>query len=342
MVKDMYRKNFDREAFFAAIALEKIAFTKPNVVGVGIGYKVTSGRKTKDIVPVVMVEKKKPLAALRANDLLPTTIDGINTDVIEVGRIVALKARTDKWRPAPGGVSIGHCKITAGTLGILVAERVTGTKLILSNNHVLANSNDAEIGDAIYQPGPADGGTEDDAIATLYKFERIDFGEEEPDCDFASVYVRFGNFLSFLFGSSHQVSTKKVHARAKNYVDAALAFPIDLSEIRDDILDIGKVSGYAEEYLGMKVQKSGRTTELTTGSVQLVDATVKVDYGGGKIATFSDQIITGYMSRGGDSGSLLVTQTKEPKAVGLLFAGSNTTTVYNPIAYIRSALAIDI
>ena len=64
--------------------------------------------------------------------------------------------RTKYIRPAPGGVSIGHKDITAGTLGMLVQDKETGEILILSNNHILANSNDAKIGDRIMQPGPHD------------------------------------------------------------------------------------------------------------------------------------------------------------------------------------------
>ncbi len=60
-----------------------------------------------------------------------------------------------QW-PVPLAVSIGQEDITAGTLGLRVTN---GTDvLILSNNHVLANENNATIGDPILQPGPFDGG----------------------------------------------------------------------------------------------------------------------------------------------------------------------------------------
>ena len=68
-----------------------------------------------------------------------------------------------------GGVSIGHYAITAGTPGAFVKDKTTAETLILSNNHVMANSNDASIGDAILQPGPADGGkSPQDRIAALH------------------------------------------------------------------------------------------------------------------------------------------------------------------------------
>lgn len=326
-------------------AFVPVAMAKKNVVGVGIGYKTTNGQKTKDVAVVAMVEKKEPMAALSRTDLLPRTVAGQPVDVMEVGRIVALKSRTDRWRPAPGGVSIGHYKITAGTLGCLVIDNRDNTKVILSNNHVLANSNNASQGDAIYQPGPADGGSLSDKIAALDKFVPINFGEDEPDCDLLDQYLRFSNWLARFFDSSHRVLAKKYRPQAANLVDAAIAIPIDDNVVEDKIIDIGKPLGTAGAYLGMEVEKSGRTTGTTEGKITLLNATIKVDYGGGKIATFEDQLVSGYMSRGGDSGSLLVTDNDnndDPAAVGLLFAGSNTTTIYSPIRYVTSMLNVTI
>ena len=84
----------------------------------------------------------------------------------------------------------------------------------------------------------------------------------------------------------------------------------------DSKVGLLKIEGTENAYLGMKVEKSGRTTEFSTGEITLLDATVRVNYGGNKIATFEDQIITGNMSAGGDSGSLLVS-SENKKATGL-------------------------
>ncbi len=91
--------------------------------------------------------EKGEASELTERDLVLETIGGIPTDVVQTGRIRALQLPTERHRPAPGGVSIGHHEITAGTFGCLV--RKNGHTLILSNNHVLANSNDAQIGDPI-------------------------------------------------------------------------------------------------------------------------------------------------------------------------------------------------
>ena len=84
--------------------------------------------------------------------------------------------RKTKRRPCPGGVSVGHYQITAGTLGCWVKKN--DQWMLLSNNHVLANVNQAKIGDPIYQPGVYDGGTADDELGKLYEFVPIDVWKE--------------------------------------------------------------------------------------------------------------------------------------------------------------------
>ena len=60
--------------------------TKKNVTGVGVGYKTTRGVKTDVLSIVVLVEKKLPAAALEIRDLVPRELEGIPTDVLEVGK----------------------------------------------------------------------------------------------------------------------------------------------------------------------------------------------------------------------------------------------------------------
>ncbi len=102
---------------------------KANVVGVGRGYKVVKGRKTDKMCVVVLVRHKVPSMALEAHALVPRAIDGVETDVIEVGELVAQVSRTERLRPAPPGVSLGHYQITAGTFGAVVRDKATGDSL---------------------------------------------------------------------------------------------------------------------------------------------------------------------------------------------------------------------
>ncbi|MCI0512607.1 S1 family peptidase [candidate division KSB1 bacterium] len=322
---------------------------KQNVKGVGIGYKVKNGVRTDQLCLVVMVQKKVKNQALSSADLVPAEIQGLPTDVIEVGEIVAHKARTDRWRPAPPGVSIGHYAITAGTFGAVVRDVATGQKLILSNNHVLANSNDASLGDNILQPGAADGGKNpQDLIGTLERFVKIQMegdsgGDDNPTCPIAKAVAWFLNLLAKLFGSRHRLEARRVvtiEASEPNRVDAAVAKPLSQDAITNEIIDIGKVNGIREAELGLAVMKSGRTSLTTEGSITAINSLVQVSYGGTKIANFEDQIITSYMSKPGDSGSLLVSKDKH-EAVGLLFAGSDTVTIHSPIIFVMEYLNID-
>jgi hypothetical protein len=343
----------------AQAAVEDELMSKSNVVGVAVGYKGDKTSESGELAVVVLVQQKLPLAALSASDVVPKTVDGVRTDVYEVGYLRAYDTPRDRFRPlVPSGVSIGHYKITAGTLGTIVTDRQTGEKLILSNNHVLANSNDAQVGDPILQPGPTDGGQNPgDVVARLERFVRLYYeGEQlgplpptepgEGGC--LLILVNIINALVGALGSSTKISTvapqpsvTTTTQTVDNLVDAAVAKPLDPNMFTGQIRGIGTVSGTKPASLGMRVRKSGRTTDYTEGVVTLLNATVSVAYGANKTARFTGQVITEAMSQGGDSGSLIV-DTTENKAVGLLFAGSNLATIFNPINAVLDALKVNI
>lgn len=304
----------------------------PNVVGVGVGRKVSKGKERDELAVVVYVRRKYAESSLNKRDTVPKSLtaqaqvsvpptagileadtlklDGksVPTDVKEVGDVVA-QAYTARLRPAQPGYSVGHYKITAGTFGCLVRDACRPCRsYILSNNHVLANSNAASIGDPILQPGTYDGGAHPtDTIARLTRFVPIYFGSPE----------RY------------------------NLVDAAIATPLDVRLVMGSIVGIGIPKGTREAEVDMRVVKSGRTTQTTTGKVIDVNATIAVGYGSSGIAYFRNQILTSNMSQGGDSGSLLLS-ADDQRAVGLLFAGSSEITVHNHIKNVELALGIEI
>ena len=316
--------------------------SQPNVVGVGVGYKTIGTQETSELCVVVMVQQKMPLADIPAEAVIPQEVAGVRTDVIQVGFVRALDAPTDRWRPAPGGVSLGHYQITAGTLGGVVYDRLTGERLILSNNHVMANSNNARNGDPVLQPGPADGGElGPDTIALLDRFIPIRYTSEPPTCSVAKTYAWVGNSMAHILRAEHRLQVVQSRATATNLVDAAVARPIDPDYIRDDNLEIGQINGVNEATLEMGVCKSGRTTAFTTGTIRVLEATMTVNYGLDRVATFEGQIVSTPMSQGGDSGSLLVTSDTH-QAVGLLFAGSSQATIFNPIQTVLDQLRVEI
>lgn len=292
---------------------------KPNVVGVGVGKKVVGGEETDELCVVVLVRKKVPEAQLQARERVPSTVDDVKTDVVETGELEALgtvveneaRARTDRWRPAPGGVSVGHLRVTAGTLGT-VAYRGT-EPFILSNAHVLAASGEARRGDPILQPAALDGGrAPEDTVARLTAWVPLHFARHW--------------FLRLFLGPAQ-----------RNRVDAALARPSRPEDVTDRVLGLGTLTETAEPTIDQRVRKSGRTTGLTEGRIVLLDATVAVRYGT-REAAFEGQIVTTPMSQGGDSGSVVVDDAG--RGVGLLFAGSDRVTLANPLTKALDALAV--
>lgn len=167
---------FLNQVFEAQRRFQAELMSRAGVVGVGIGVKQNKDEPTDELALIAMVEQKRPIAALGAENLVPPEVDGIKTDVIEVGLLQAQNVGTrDHWRPIiPPGVSIAHYLVTAGTYGALVYDNITGEPFILSNNHVLANSNGAVLGDPILQPGATDGGVNPvDAVATLERYGQL-------------------------------------------------------------------------------------------------------------------------------------------------------------------------
>ena len=180
---------------------------------------------------------------------------------------------------------------------------------------MLANVNAAAIGDAILQPGPFDGGVQPaDVIARLSRFVPIQLAPDVPI------------------------------AAHNNLVDAAVAEG-QFHDLDREVYWIGYVHGWRRrnevvKMVGQVIKKTGRTTNFTTGRITVVNATVDVNYGGGKVGRYKDQIVTTAMSAGGDSGSLVM--TLDNVAIGLLFAGSTQSTILNQIEHVRSLLRVEV
>ena len=312
---------------FAAVLRPVTAAVSPvpteNVVGVGIGEKVTDGKQTGILAIKFLVRMKYSKLDLGTKDVLPKAVDGLPTDVEQVGSFKrfarAAKARKQdvampnprtKIRPAQPGSSIGFRDpnnqfVMAGTFGALVKDK--DGLYVLSNNHVLADENRLPSGAAIFQPGLLDSGNAaTDQIAALSKF--VTLQTQQP-----------------------------------NTVDCAVAKATNQNIVSKDVLYIGPPQGTLPAAIDMAVHKFGRTTGYTVGQVTSVDTDVTVQYDIGKI-TFTGQIIivgssSQPFSNAGDSGSLILERGSN-KAVALLFAGSSTHTIANHIDDVLKALGV--
>jgi hypothetical protein len=275
-------------------------------------------------VPAIMLLVTTP----RAFKAAPTEIDGIPVVKVLTDKIVAMKgggvSHTAKQTPpiqlgTSGGwrydLANGYC--CGGTLGSLVSK--DGAQYVLSNYHVLeadivngGNSRVATAGDPVIQPGLIDvacNANNAQNVATL-------------------------SGIKSLPGSN---------------VDAAIAQVIP-GMVRTDgaILEVGTLSASTVgASLNQAVKKSGRTTGLSRSKVSGLNATISVAYdnecagGAAFTKTYTGQIVIANNGSkflaGGDSGSLMVEDvTTNPRAVGLLYAGSSTSAIANPIGQVLS------
>jgi hypothetical protein len=260
----------------------------------------------------------------------PAQTHGVNVRVELTDKFRAMaggpKGHTTKQTPpiqlgTSGGwtydLANGYC--CGGTLGALVS--IGGQQHILSNYHVFeaditsgGNGRTATTGDPIIQPGLIDVNCSSagaQSVATLVK--KSSLPNSNVDCSVAKVI-------------SGQVSST------------------------GSILEIGTISTQTVgASLNQAVKKSGRTTGLTRSSISGLNATVSITYenecagGTAFTKTFTGQIVV--TNRGskflnsGDSGSLMVEDiTTNPRAVGLLFAGSSSTAIANPIGEVLNFL----
>jgi hypothetical protein len=304
---------------------------RANVRGIGVGVKWKNGQPIGEPALLVLVTHKLANEELSEAEMVPAKVGDMQTDVLAIGDPMAgdhatldggIQTLAKRVRPSKGGYSVGHKNITAGTISTCVYDILPGGSTtppshgvgippkfyILSNNHVLANTNAGLLGDAILQPGPFDGGVDPaDRIATLNRFISINFA-----------------------------------AGASNLVDCAIGEG-QFHDLDREIYWSGAVRGWRQKAgvtVGMAVKKTGRTTNLTTGRITAINATINVNYGGGKVGRFIDQIVTTNMSAGGDSGSLVT--TLDNIAVGLLFAGSPVAMIANQIENVRALLRIEV
>jgi hypothetical protein len=275
----------------------------PGVVGTATGIGV-AGK------PVVYV-------LARAADVtgVPAALEGATVQVVVTGEFRALQGVSPRAgnagavlkkrvRPVPNGVSVSNNnECAAGTLGAAVI--IGGQQYALSNNHVFARENAAAIGEPVVQPGRYDNKPKcanhlaTDQLGTLADFQPIDFSPGGSNTIDAAVAV---------------ATTPLTCATPSGFYGSPSATPVVPS-------------------VGLAVEKVGRTSALTTGTITMINATVRdIAYSTGA-ATFTGQIVTTQgFSRPGDSGSLVVTNDGTARPVGLLFAGTNDgTTIVNPI-----------
>jgi hypothetical protein len=226
-----------------------------------------------------------------------------------------------------------------GTLGSLIQNSV-GAQYLLSNNHVMARSDQAALGENIVQPGLIDdnctpygqAGAAITPVGTLTGFLSLKSSATNADAAIAAVNA----------GAVNTSGTILELGALQSNGTLAAAPP-----------GTSSTGGKGENAtLNMSVAKSGRTTGLTCTGISVVNLDVSVDYFTDCAETkpyltkvYTNQIgITGnQFSDAGDSGSLVV-DSSNAEPVGLFFAGGVNTSgvsegVANPVGEVLSELS---
>ncbi len=312
---------------------------KENVTGVSRGFRVDEdGNVVSDEeVWVVTVKEKKDEFELASSDVVPKSIDGVDTIVRDFGDIKAQsesEVYKEKTRPLKGGVSFGLQNGPSGTLGVSLESE--NKFYLLSNNHVIADTNDAQIGSDLIQPASADSERRN-YCGELERYVKIDFKENRLSKP--GLFSKLCQFFKSLFGGGSSNSKIKESELKYNQVDCALGELRSCSTKINEVLKVGKIKGIRKPELGMPVRKVGRTSGVTEGQIVQMDATIEVGFSFGRKAMFEDQIITTPLSSPGDSGSVVLDE--DNYLVGLLFSGSEKVTILNPIGLVFDNLNID-
>jgi len=292
---------------------------KKNVVGYssGLKKKLVNGKERRTWSMRVYVSKKEPLVSLSADDIIPEEMEGIKTDVIEIGELKALGVEDPKkhYRPAPAGVSAIAAGKTACTLGWFAIDNTDEKLVIICNNHCGAGENKLPIGHEYVQPSPYDG--EPKVLGYLKRFVEIKYNEFT--CIYRNTLHRMYRAVARPMG-------------ALNRVDLAL-IDVEECDVIITLLNIGLVKGKRRATIGESMEKMGRTTGHTTDGILVADDFIgNIKYGRG-MAQFGPcgliekRVPDEPFSQGGDSSSAIICSSDKYFA-GLLFAGSNTHTIY--------------
>jgi hypothetical protein len=292
--------------------------TMPGVVGTAVGLN----RAGRAVVKVFTADSNFTG--------VPATLDQVPVAVETTGRIYARSDPTTRRRPAPVGFSLGHPAITAGTIGGRVID-AAGNVYVLSNNHVLANQNAAQLGDPALQPGPLDGGTDPgDRIGTLFDYEPLNLGWNQYGVPPPSNWMDAAIALSSTSLLSNSTPTDD-------------GYGVPSSTLFADANGDGTFDDRSL-LLGANVQKYGRTTKLTQGQITAVNVTIDVCYDiiCFTVGRFFDQVgicCSGF-SDGGDSGSLIVSADGTRRPIALLFAGDESLTYGNRIDLVLNRFGV--
>ena len=297
------------------------------VIGTGVGAPERDFCPSPPGEPVLNVYVSEPGNSEQVRQYLTSDLelDGADDEAVAINvvhtGVVEAQSPYDLQSPLAGGGSISHPQFGQGVMGCLARGRNGRRRkrlLLLSNNHVLARGNQAELGDYILRsPTDRDLGPESLRVGVLEQFTPLHYSQRANLVDCATAWTwsdRVRPELLYLHHSQpafFQISNRTCKPQR-----------------------------------GMSVGKSGRSTQLTVGRILDISVSIVVRYGCGRRAFFRDQIairgVQGEFSQSGDSGAVVWTWNSKRNPVGLLFSGGEDISFANKIDRVLSALDISL
>ncbi|MDI3331558.1 MAG: hypothetical protein QJR09_12630 [Micrococcus sp.] len=314
-------------------AIEDELLARPGVVGVDIGDKVSGGENTGEPSILVFVRQKKPREALPPEDVIPPEVNGVKTDVQEL--VIELQSARQLLVPGRQVDTAAYPRLAGGiSMGPARSVRLEPSAVEAAGEYVFVGTLGAMVGDR------ATGAT---MALTNFHVACVNDGWTVGDRMVQPARPDGGDAATQQFGSL-------ARAVLSEHTDGAVV-TVDAGRHWDStVIGIGDVAGSAAARLGMAVQKRGRTTGRTFGTVASTEATLNLDYGDGlgtrtlrrQVRITTDTARSPRFSEGGDSGSAVLDMDRN--VVGLLFAGSmdGSTTFANPIAVALEELGAEL
>jgi hypothetical protein len=288
-----------------------------NVLGFGVGPKITKGeRDASELCLVFFVRKKLPTSRLRNLVEIPKRL---------LFNTVGLKIQTDvqEWVGPPiahgslsAGASIGDLAGNSGTMTLAVCDSSNGTPLILGCSHVLAACGKGQVGDEVESPADSGADPGPNVVGRLLRYTEID------------------------------------PASLSNAVDAAVADPLNGIDLSNDLPGIGTPTGTRDLTLEgesvinqLDVQRAGVVTGLQTGKIRNLHVSTRITYHqlpGDPSVYFVDLVQYDALSGEGDSGAVVVDTTDAHRVVGMHIAGmqDGSASFFTHIRYVFDRMQV--
>lgn len=319
LMQDPVERSNGLTPFAAALRKEHENWTAdPKIIGYGCpGLDAYEDSRRGGVAVAIYAENDEDAVYLR-DKIVPSSLrlethtPALPVQVVSLGAIQPFMP-TSRNRPLRSGVSLSHCKMTAGTLGAFAKGRRhdDGHLYVLSCNHVLTEYNGRGTSDQIIQPGKFDHGRlPDDLIAELAHFVELHYDDRQ--------YL--------------------------NRVDAALGRLIGADLLPDEGRGMIALPTCHNVRRNSAIHMTGRTSGLNYGRVRDPSARIHIRYPRGPRSTskvgFEDVVICTPFTRKGDSGALVFNSSKE--VVGMIMGGSDRASIFCKIRYICELLDVDI